>query len=102
MCPRAWHKKTPPAARPSVGICISNKRRLKAVFCKYSVWGVLKFNKNKRLFLQKQWMILGNRQTRPLGKALFYTDCERTKGAPGTNVTVFFASYLLQSCCDTG
>lgn len=47
-------------------------------------------------------MILGSRKTRPLGKALFYTHCERTKGAPGTNVTVIFASYLLQPCCDTG
>lgn len=102
MYARAWHKKTPPAARPSMGSCISNKRRLKAVFCKNSVWGLLKFTKNKRLLSQKQWMILGNGQTRPLGKALFYTDCERTKDAPGANVTVIFASYLLQSCCDTG
>lgn len=102
MYARAWHKKTLPAARPSMGSCISNKRRLKAVFCKNSVWGLLKFTKNKRLLSQKQWMILGNGQTRPLGKALFYTDCERTKDAPGANVTVIFASYLLQSCCDTG
>lgn len=58
MFARAWHKKAPPAARPSIGSSISNKRRLKAVFCKNSVWGLLKFSKNKRLLLQKQRMIL--------------------------------------------
>lgn len=47
-------------------------------------------------------MIFGNRQTRPLGKALFYTDYERKKGAPGANVSVIFASFPLQSCYDTG
>lgn len=46
MCARAWHKDTPPAARPSMGSCISNKRRLKALFCKNSVRGLLKFTKN--------------------------------------------------------